>query len=180
LTWFKLELPAIELYRNYLRLERHQAGDTANLGIGLTIGPCPQMLSSSFDDVPGRGPEVGVPSFVLVALKRFWRDISLRKIGHWIPAGFKEQKDVLAVGDPCSTEAHPHAPPQWSNVQKPLRQRLGNQEATNCSWSERTLLPGQSQSSPFHTHIQSKELAITRHHHAIKRSPDVNNSFTWG
>jgi hypothetical protein len=37
LTWFKLELPAIELYRNYLRLERHQAGDTANFGIGLTI-----------------------------------------------------------------------------------------------------------------------------------------------
>jgi hypothetical protein len=42
LTWFKLELPAIELHRNYLRLERHQAGDTANFGIGLTIGPCPE------------------------------------------------------------------------------------------------------------------------------------------
>ena len=37
LPWYKLELRAIELYRNYLRLERHQAGDTANFGIGLTI-----------------------------------------------------------------------------------------------------------------------------------------------
>ena len=32
LTRLKTELGAIELYRDYVRLERHQAGDAADLG----------------------------------------------------------------------------------------------------------------------------------------------------
>src|SRR5262245_6371866 len=49
LTGLKTELDAIELYRDHVRLERHQIGDAADLGIGLTIRPdvrhrCPGQL----------------------------------------------------------------------------------------------------------------------------------------
>ena len=30
-----------------------------------------------------------------------------------ISPGFKEQENVVALGDPASAEAHAHAPPQW-------------------------------------------------------------------
>jgi hypothetical protein len=40
LTRLKLELRAIELYRDDVRLERHQVVDTVDLAIGLTIRPC--------------------------------------------------------------------------------------------------------------------------------------------
>src|SRR5262249_35745846 len=43
LTRLKTKLPAIELYRDDVGLERHQAGDAADLGIGVTIRPCRQM-----------------------------------------------------------------------------------------------------------------------------------------
>ena len=36
------ELDATELYRDYLRLERHRVGDAADLGIDVTILPCCQ------------------------------------------------------------------------------------------------------------------------------------------
>jgi hypothetical protein len=39
LTWLKTELSAIELYRNDVRFERHQAGDAADLRIGVRIRP---------------------------------------------------------------------------------------------------------------------------------------------
>src|SRR6266446_2142270 len=42
LTWVKTELDAIELYLNYIRLERHQVGDAADLSIGVRIRPCRQ------------------------------------------------------------------------------------------------------------------------------------------
>src|SRR5262249_47686108 len=43
LTRLKTKLPAIELYRDNVGLERHQAGNAADLGIGVTIRPCRQM-----------------------------------------------------------------------------------------------------------------------------------------
>ena len=42
LARLKTELGAIKLYRDQVRLERHQAGDAADLRIGLTIRPCRQ------------------------------------------------------------------------------------------------------------------------------------------
>src|SRR5438034_11582653 len=39
LTRLKTELRAVKLHRNYIRLERYQAGDAANFRIGLTIRP---------------------------------------------------------------------------------------------------------------------------------------------
>jgi hypothetical protein len=37
LTMLKVELNAIELYRNHIGLERHQVQDAANLRIGVRI-----------------------------------------------------------------------------------------------------------------------------------------------
>jgi hypothetical protein len=93
------------------------------------------------DAVPGGKPEIRVPGGVLVAFQRFWRDIGLRKVGHGIAARFEEQEHVFTVGDPRSTEAHAHAPPQRLGVQKSLGQRFGHQEPADCSGRERTLLP---------------------------------------
>lgn len=42
LTRLQTELGAIELYRDHVRLERHEAGDAADFGIGVTIRPCRQ------------------------------------------------------------------------------------------------------------------------------------------
>ena len=42
LTRLKMELRAIEMYRDDVRLERHQVGDAADLGIGVRIRPCRQ------------------------------------------------------------------------------------------------------------------------------------------
>lgn len=39
LTRLKMELFVIELNRDYVRFERHQIGDAADLGIGFTIKP---------------------------------------------------------------------------------------------------------------------------------------------
>ena len=39
LTRLKMQLGAIKVYRNYVRLERHQVGDAADFGIRLTIRP---------------------------------------------------------------------------------------------------------------------------------------------
>jgi hypothetical protein len=44
-----------------------------------------------------------------------------------------EQNDVLAVGDPGSAEAHPHAPPQRLGVEQSIRHRIWNEEAANPS-----------------------------------------------
>jgi hypothetical protein len=42
LARLKVELRAIELHGNYVWFKRHQAGDTANFRVGLTIRPCHQ------------------------------------------------------------------------------------------------------------------------------------------
>ncbi len=42
LTRLKMELGAVELYRDNVRFERDQIGDAADLRIGVTIRPCPQ------------------------------------------------------------------------------------------------------------------------------------------
>jgi hypothetical protein len=73
----------------------------------------------------------------------FRRDVSLWEVGYRIPAWFEEQEDVFTIGDPSSAETYAHPPSQRLDVQKPLRQGLGYQEAADCSWGERTLLPGQ-------------------------------------
>jgi hypothetical protein len=40
------------------------------------------------------------------------RKIGLWEVGYRIAVGFKEQDDVLAIGDPESPKAHAHSPAQ--------------------------------------------------------------------
>jgi hypothetical protein len=46
---------------------------------------------------------------------------------------FKQQKNVFAIGDPVSAEAHAHTSAQWLNVQQSLGQRLGHEKSPDCS-----------------------------------------------
>jgi hypothetical protein len=56
------------------------------------------------------------------AFKSIGSDVALGEVGYWITARFKEEEDVLAIGDPRFTEAHAHSPTQWLGVQKSLGQ----------------------------------------------------------
>jgi hypothetical protein len=47
---------------------------------------------------------------MLGALESVWRDIGLREISHRVVARFEEQKNILAISDPVSAEAHAHPP----------------------------------------------------------------------
>jgi hypothetical protein len=84
------------------------------------------------DGKPGREPEVGVLGGMVGAIQGVWRDVGLREIGYRIAARFEQQEDVLAIGDPDSAEAHPHAPAQRLDVQQSLGQRFGYEEPADC------------------------------------------------
>ena len=102
--------------------------------------PSRRALLARPDGVPGRETEVVVLSRMLGAF--YWRDVGLWEVGHRIMAGFEEQEDVLAIGDPGSAEAHAHAPAHPLGVQQSLGQRLCHEKVPDCSRCERTLLPG--------------------------------------
>jgi hypothetical protein len=67
------------------------------------------VLLSRPNIIPGREPEIGVLTGMLGAFQGMLRDISLREIGYRITPRFKEQKDLLAIGDRVSPEAHAQA-----------------------------------------------------------------------
>src|SRR5262249_55714786 len=130
--------------------ERDACLQLARVGRQVDVLPRPprRTLLASPDCVPAREPEIGVPGGMFSALQGVWRDVGLGKVRHRIAAGFKEQQDVLAIGDPASAEAHAHAPTQRLSVQQSLGQRFGHEESADCSRRERTLLPGQSHALP--------------------------------
>ena len=49
LTQLETELGAIELYRNHVWLERHRAGDTADLRISVRIQSCRETCSTDVE-----------------------------------------------------------------------------------------------------------------------------------
>ena len=102
------------------------------------------VLLACADAVPGREPEIGVLGSMVGAFQGVWGNVGLREVGYWIAARFEEQDDVLAIGNPDTSEPHAHAPAQRLDVQQPLGQRFGHEEPADCSRRERTLLPRQS------------------------------------
>jgi hypothetical protein len=84
---------------------------------------------------------------MLGAFQDVLRNVDFREVGYRIAARFEEQEDVLAIGDPSSSEAHAHAPAQPLDVQQSFGKRFGHEEPADCSRRERTLLPGQSHRS---------------------------------
>jgi len=139
------------------------------------------MLFARFGGVPSRKPEVRVLGSVLGAFQDFWSDVGLWEVGYRIPAWFEEEENVLTIGDPSSGEPYAHAPSQRLDVQKPQRQGLGHQEPADCSWGERTLLPGQSHRSPHEGFLLATEaLEALREgaHHPRYRPPEVRGPDT--
>src|SRR3984957_799744 len=102
------------------------------------------VLLARPDAVPGREPEIGVLGGMLDAFQDVRRNVGFREVGYRIAARFKEQNNVLAIGDPDSPEAHAHAPTQRLDVQQSLGQRFWYEKPADCSRRERTLLPGQT------------------------------------
>ena len=87
-----------------------------------------------------------MPGGVLAGLEHAVGDAGEREVGHWVTAGFVQQHDVFAVGDPGAAEPDPHAPPQRLGEQQPVGERIGDEEPADRSGSERSLLPGQAHS----------------------------------
>src|SRR5215471_6942163 len=77
------------------------------------VVPCPprrDMLLVRSDAMPGREPELGVLGRILGAFQHMWRYVGLRKVGYRIATGLEEQDNILAFGDPTSSETYAHAP----------------------------------------------------------------------
>jgi hypothetical protein len=70
---------------------------------------------------------------MLTRFQRVSGDAVLREVSDRIAARLVEQDDVLAIGDPPSTEAHPHAPPQRLGVEQSIRQRMCDEEPADSS-----------------------------------------------
>jgi hypothetical protein len=85
------------------------------------------------DTVPGRGTEIGVLSGMFGAFQNMRRNVGLREIGHRIAARFEEQEDMLAIGDPDSSEAHAHAPAQRLDEHQLFGQRFRDEESADGS-----------------------------------------------
>ena len=77
-----------------------------------------------------------------------------------VPRRFVQEYDVLAVGDPDSTEPHPHAPPQRLGEGHPFRQGLGDEEAPHSTRRQRSLLPRQTHQFVPSAQIRSGAQAI--------------------
>src|SRR5207249_2416612 len=85
LTGLKTELVAIELYRNDVRLERHQAGDTAYLRIGVRIGPCRETCT--IDVVIAAQSFVRAEGLVLHGGQRRLIDVGAFNVPAWRETG---------------------------------------------------------------------------------------------
>jgi hypothetical protein len=70
---------------------------------------------------------------MLDALQDVWRNVGLWEVSYRVAARFEEQEDLLAIGDPDSSEAHAHAPAQVFDEQQPFRKRFRHEKSTDCS-----------------------------------------------
>jgi hypothetical protein len=68
-------------------------------------------------------------------------DVAERGVGDRIAAGFVQQHDVLAVGDPGIAESDAHPPAERFGVQQTLGQRSWSQEPACRPRRQRSLLP---------------------------------------
>src|SRR6516165_4301678 len=101
LTRLETELGAIELYRDHVRLERHQVGDATDLGIGLTIRPCRQTCVT--DVAVAAQPLVGAEGPVFHWGQRGLIDVGAYNVPPRREAGFVEDYRPLGIGDDAVT-----------------------------------------------------------------------------
>jgi hypothetical protein len=126
--------------------ERHPALQFAGVirQPGVLPGGARLAVVAGLDGVPGSRSEVGVLGGMPAGLERAVGDGREREVGHRIAAGFVQQHDVLAVGDPVAAEPDPHTAAQRLGEQHPVGERPGDQEPADGSGCQRSLLPGQA------------------------------------
>jgi hypothetical protein len=99
---------------SYARIEFAGVGGQASM---LPCGSGGGVLAHA-DGVPGCGPEIGVLGGVAGGLESMRNDIAFGEVGDWITAGFEEEDDALAIGDPGSAETDAHAAAEGLGVQQ--------------------------------------------------------------
>src|SRR5262245_3041486 len=104
LTGFKMELGAIDLYRDDVRLERHQVGYPADPGIGLTIRPCRSRRVT--DVVVATQPVVPAERLVLHRGQRGLIHVGARNVPARRETGLVEDYGSLCISDDALTMAH--------------------------------------------------------------------------
>ena len=97
LTRLKTELGAIKLYRDDVRLERHQAGNTADLRVGVTIRPCRQTCVTDVEIAAQ--PFVRAESLVFHGDQLRLVNVGASNVPARCKAGFVEDYGALSVGD---------------------------------------------------------------------------------
>ena len=94
--------------------------------------------------------EVAVLGLPTLAGEDTRADVGGREICDRVAAGFVEEDDILAVGDPLAGELHAHPSAQRLGEEQSLRERLGGEEAPHRGAAQRALLPGKShRRAPF-------------------------------
>jgi hypothetical protein len=96
--------------------------------------------------------EVVVLSHPILGDQDIGLDIAAWEISHRITPRLVQQDDVLAVGDPLVSEAHPHAAARRLREQQTRWQRLIGEEVSHRPGRQWALLPCQT-----HGHILSAE-----------------------
>jgi hypothetical protein len=104
LARLKTQLRAVELYRNYVRFEGHQAGNAVDLRKSHAIRPCPQTCIT--DVVVVAQPFVWAEGLMFHEGQRGLIDVGTRNISARRKAGLVEDKRPLSIGDDATTMAN--------------------------------------------------------------------------
>src|SRR5215831_1573176 len=97
LTRLKMELNAIEMYRDDVRLERHQVGDARDLGIGIRIRPCRQTCV--VDGVVAAEPFVWAEGLAIHGSEGGLIDVCAWNVPTRREAGLVEDERPRGIGD---------------------------------------------------------------------------------
>src|SRR5262249_16219910 len=97
LTRLKTKLRAVEMYGNNVRLERYQATDAANLGIGFAIGPSRQMCVTHI--VVAAQALIGKGGVVVHEGQSGLIDVRAGNVPPWRKAGLVQDDGSLGIGN---------------------------------------------------------------------------------
>jgi hypothetical protein len=97
LTRLKTELLAIKLHRDYIRFGRHQAGDPANFGIGLTIRPGRQVCAT--DVVVAAKSLVRAKGLMFHEGQHRLIDVGAQNVPAWRKTGLVQDYGPFRIGD---------------------------------------------------------------------------------
>src|ERR1700751_897978 len=114
LARFEMELDAVEMYRDHVRLERHQVGDAANLRIGIRIRPCRQTCVT--DGIIAAEPFVWAEGLEFHRSESGLIDVGAWNVPAWREAGLVENHRPPGIGDDPVTMADHEVAGSLANV----------------------------------------------------------------